>query len=135
MTGSETTSRQATEHLDESTTVIYLEVPRRGVVLLQGYFELYEGLGMVRTLSASIPGREEKPRKETPLGEEGARGDEPSLICILTSPSQAQDCHTALEQVRTQVGWAYYPSPPDTPEGRSARDMYFGNCTNATDIT
>jgi len=123
-------AQRASDQLDESTTVIYLEVPRQGVVRLQCYFELYEGLGMVRTLSAKMP--------STPLHERTKSGEpdeDASLVCIITSPSIQEACHQALEHVKSQVGWEYVSAPPDTPEGRSSRDMYFGNCINASDIT
>jgi len=36
--------------VDPSLVVFYLEVPRHQIVLLQAYFELYDGVGTVRTL-------------------------------------------------------------------------------------
>ncbi len=68
--------------LDHETTAYYLEVPRNQIVLLQTYFELYDGVGTVRTL-------------------EGDR----AVVCILTTPSMAKDCEEVLQAIREQVAW------------------------------
>lgn len=78
------------EKLDEQTYVIYLEVPPSQVVLLQGLFELYEGLGTVRTLDI--------PR---------------SLVCILTTPSFIEDCIDVLEAIEYTVKCRVVPRPKD----------------------
>jgi hypothetical protein len=68
--------------IDADTVAFYLEVPRSHVVLLTVYFELYDGVGTVRTLD-----------------KEGA------VVCVLTSPSQVQDCVNVLHAIRGQVSW------------------------------
>lgn len=64
--------------LDEHASCIYLNLPREKIILLQGFFELYDGLGTVRTVNSS-------------------RG----LLCVLTSNDSIEDCCgllTALEK-------------------------------------
>ncbi len=65
---------QHVDSLDEITRAIYLEVPSAQVVLFQAFFELFEGVGIVRTLSI---------RK--------------SLICILTTKDQLEECFRILQ--------------------------------------
>lgn len=74
--------RQAAKELDADTVAFYLEVPRSQIVLLQAYFELYDGVGTVRTM-------------------EGER----ALVCILTTPTMKEDCMGVLEAIRQQVSW------------------------------
>lgn len=76
--------------LDPETVAYYLEVPRNQIVLLQTYFELYDGVGTVRTL-------------------EGDR----AVVCVLTTPSMAKDCREVLEGIREQVAWI--TCEPPTP--------------------
>jgi hypothetical protein len=68
--------------LDSETVAFYLEVPRSHIVLLQTYFELYDGVGTVRTL-------------------EGER----AIVCVLTTPSMAKDCRKVLAAIREHVHW------------------------------
>ena len=81
------------DQLDEYTTAIYLEVPGSKVVLFQGYFELFEGLGLVRTLSI---------RK--------------SLICVLTTPKLANTCLAVLEAIKTSVPWRIIERPKEADQ-------------------
>ena len=74
--------RTLIEEIDQVTRVIYLEVPGANVVLLQGYFETYEGLGTVRTLDIRS-----------------------SLVCILTTASILEDCLNALDSIKAEIGW------------------------------
>ena len=60
--------------IDQATYAFYLEVAGSKVVLLQAFFELYEGLGTVRTIDIRR-----------------------SLICVLTTPTQLHQCREALE--------------------------------------
>jgi hypothetical protein len=76
------TLENAEVRLDPETIAYYLEVPRNQVILLQTYFELYDGVGTVRTL-------------------EGER----AVVCVLTTPSMAKDCRGVLEAIREQVAW------------------------------
>lgn len=84
------------EALDSYTDIVYLEVPATKVVLLQAFFELYEGLGTVRTLDLKK-----------------------SLLCILTT--QLDDCLEALRNVQEAVEWRAAEKP--TAE---ERDKYLG---------
>ena len=78
----------AAVQLDPDTVAYYLEVPRSHIVLLQTYFELYDGVGTVRTL-------------------EGDR----AIVCVLTTPSMAKDCREVLEAIREQVAWVVSEPP------------------------
>jgi hypothetical protein len=78
------------EKLDDCTYVIYLEVDGSKVVNLQAYLELYEGIGIVRTLDIRR-----------------------SLVCVLTTPSMLEHCVAVLEHIRDQVPWQPVPKPTD----------------------
>lgn len=84
--------------LDSDTYAIYLEVPGSSIVLLQGCFELHEGIGIVRTLSVKN-----------------------SLICILTVPDMYQDCVNLLNAINNIVPWKVAPIPD-----AETRDLYHG---------
>ena len=75
--------------IDENTVAFYLEVPRSHVVLITVFFELYDGVGTVRTLD-----------------KEGA------VVCVLTTPSQVQDCVGVLKAIREYVAWVPSSEPP-----------------------
>ena len=66
---------QAAVHIDSDTVAFYLEVPRSHVVLLQVFFELYDGVGTVRTIDG-----------------------ESAIACVITTPSQ-------LYAIREHVAW------------------------------
>lgn len=71
---------------------LYLEVPRSQVVLLQAYFELYDGVGTVRTLEGNNP-----------------------IVCVLTTPEQIEDCIGVLQAIREQVQWNICKEVPADP--------------------
>ena len=75
--------------IDADTVAFYLEVPRSHVVLLTVYFELYDGVGTVRTLD-----------------KEGA------VVCVLTTPSLVQDCIGVLNAIKEHVAWVPCSEPP-----------------------
>lgn len=75
------------------------------MVLLQAYFELYEGLGLVRTLSV----RE-------------------SLVCVMTTASLLAECLAALGNMRESVGWRFAPLPSEKERLRYLG--YFSNAKN-----
>ena len=75
--------------LDDHTRVAYLEVPGKFVVLLQAFFELYEGVGIVRTLDIRR-----------------------SLVSILVPTALENDCKEILNAIRGQVPWRLI-DPPD----------------------
>jgi hypothetical protein len=68
--------------LDPIAVAFYLRVPRSHVVLLQAYFELYDGVATVRTLQGSD-----------------------QIVCVLTTQSQREDCMYVLEAIRGEVHW------------------------------
>jgi hypothetical protein len=68
--------------IDETGRAIYLYIPTDKVVLLQGYLETYEGIGIVRTISAAD-----------------------SLICIITTEDMASNCVGFLESIRSEINW------------------------------
>lgn len=74
--------RNACTLIDPGTIAIYLKVPRAHVVLLQTYFELYDGVATVRTMEG-----------------------EDRVICVLTSQGQQEDCISVLEAIREDVAW------------------------------
>ena len=74
--------------LDPHTCAFYLHLPGSKVVLLQAFFELYEGLATVRTIDIRR-----------------------SLVCVLTTPQLAQECRNALEALRDQNPWRFAPPP------------------------
>lgn len=74
--------RAAAVSLDPQTWAFYLRVPRSHVVLLQAYFELYEGIGTVRTFT----------------------GPEP-ILCVMTTAGLKEDCMGVLNAIRDEVQW------------------------------
>lgn len=81
------------DQLDDQTLAIYLQVPGEDVVKLQAFFEQYEGLGIVRTLSIKK-----------------------SLIAIITTPSMLDDCLRLLEDLKEQIPWTQLPRPQEAVE-------------------
>lgn len=90
---------------DPQTPVVYLEVPPAQVVLFQAYFELYEGLGLVRTLDM---------RK--------------NLLCVITTVSLLDDCCRALEEIKLQIAWR--PAEIPSPDEQERYLGYFKNASN-----
>jgi hypothetical protein len=80
--------RQGVVALDEHTFAIFLIVPPREVVLLQSIFELYEGVGTVRTLEVKR-----------------------SLTCIITTKELLSDCLHILDQIHTLIDWTAADPP------------------------
>jgi len=79
--------------LDEVSAAFYLQVTPELVVLLQGYFDLYEGLGIVRTVDTTL-----------------------SRVAIVTTQALEADCARALEALRAEVPWEPL-GPEDVPGG------------------
>jgi hypothetical protein len=71
-------------HVDDETRVLALEVPGSKVVLLQAFFELYEGPGAVRTVDIKN-----------------------SLLCIITTPSLLDACLEVLNAIQPVVHWRF----------------------------
>jgi hypothetical protein len=80
--------RKAAVLVDPETIAFYLHVPRSHVILLQTYFELYDGVGTVRT----------------------TQGTE-RVVCVLTPKAQQDDCMNVLEAIRGEVHWEISPPP------------------------
>ena len=78
--------------IDDDTVALYLEVPRSHVVLLTVFFELYDGVGTVRTLSGPDP-----------------------IICVMTTNGLKEDCIGVLEAVRNDVHWEITNPPQGDP--------------------
>ena len=68
--------------LDEIACAIYLYCPGDKIVLLQGYFETYEGLGVVRTIDKIN-----------------------SKICIITTRSMLDNCISFLGSIQSEIAW------------------------------
>ncbi|MCO6431078.1 MAG: DUF4911 domain-containing protein [Deltaproteobacteria bacterium] len=92
--------------LDECCLALYLEVPGSKVVLLQGLFELYEDLAVVRTLSVKR-----------------------SLVCLITTKHMLRECMAALESIREMVPWRPAARPSD-----EERELYLGYFRKAKQI-
>jgi hypothetical protein len=102
------------EEIDSESRVLYLEVPNEQVVLLQAHFELYEGLGVVRTVR-------EKAAPESNLSggnssgdqspDHGNQGSDPSssaartVLAVITTTTQSAVCLQALTALRHVVSW------------------------------
>lgn len=71
----------------DDTVAFLLEVPRSQIVLLQVFFELYDGVGTIRTLEV-----------------------EKGIVCVMTSPSLENDCRSVLMGIREQVAWTPCPA-------------------------
>jgi hypothetical protein len=84
--------RDAAQLIDPRAVALYLEVPRSQVVLLQAYFELYDGVGTVRTLQGTAP-----------------------IVCVLTTPEQLDACIKVLEAVHEEVHWNICKDIPPDP--------------------
>ena len=79
----------AFKDLDEFTSVLYLEVPKNSVVILQVFFELYDGVAAVRTV--------------THQQQKGAANG--GIVCILTTPGKKSACLGVLHALRSRVPW------------------------------
>lgn len=86
--------RSSAVRLDPGTLAFYLRVPRNQVVLIQAYFELYDGVGTVRTFT----------------------GDEP-ILRVMTTDGMLDDCIGTLMALREEVSWEIEnpPSPLSQP--------------------
>jgi hypothetical protein len=89
---------RASKQLDPYTVVLYLEVPRSHVLLLQVFFELYDGVGTVRTVQ--ITGQ--KSGAEQLSGKQSIQG---GVVCIITSPANLHVCTSLLKSIREHVPW------------------------------
>ena len=76
------------DKLDSDTHILYLKVPGSKVVYLQGIFEIYEGVGTVRTLDIKK-----------------------SLVSVLTTTDMLSECFNILESIKDEVGWVSIAKP------------------------
>lgn len=79
--------RTAAVALDPQVWAFYLRVPRSHVVLLQTYFELYDGVGTVRTIAGTEP-----------------------ILCIMTTEGHKEDCIGVLAAIREEIEWDIVPA-------------------------
>lgn len=86
------------DSLDEITRAIYLEVPSAQVVMFQAFFEIFEGVGIVRTLSI---------RK--------------SLICVLTTADCLAECFRILKALSNAIQWRQVVRPEE-----ATQQLYLG---------
>jgi len=70
--------------LDSHCCAIFLEIPPRGVVLLQAVIESYENLGVVRTIDPT-------------------RG----LVCVVTTRSGVATVGNILDSLKEQCSWRF----------------------------
>lgn len=68
--------------IDEIGRAIYLYCPCDQIVLLQGYFETYEGLGIIRTIDSKN-----------------------SLISIITTSDMIENCLGFLNAIKPEIAW------------------------------
>jgi len=99
------------DKLDDHIVALYLEVPGSQIVELQAHFELYEGLGIVRTLSVRM-----------------------SLVCILTTLDMQNDCIELLHSLRDNaqgdsIRWRAAPRPDE-----ETRALYHGYSKKGKEI-
>jgi hypothetical protein len=79
--------RTATVALDPQIQAFYLRVPRSHVVLLQAYFELYDGVGTVRTIAGTEP-----------------------IVCVMTTEGHKEDCIGVLAAIHEEIEWELAPA-------------------------
>ncbi|MGI6680165.1 MAG: DUF4911 domain-containing protein [Bdellovibrionota bacterium] len=79
--------------LDDKTSGIYLKVPEKKVVMMQSYFEIYDGIATVRTLDIRN-----------------------SLICIIVPNCNLQICLEILESIKKDVGFEFIKKPENIKE-------------------
>ena len=86
----DTVAAETTDVLDPFTRAIYLEVPSSKLVLFQAFFELFEGVALVRTLNVKR-----------------------SLVCVLTTLDLSAQCFTILEALRSIIEWRQVGRPDE----------------------
>ncbi len=79
------------EDLDGCAVALYVEVPGAKVVLFQAFFDMYEAIGIVRTIDIRR-----------------------SQVCVLTTKDQLRDCMGLLEAVKEYVPWRLIEKPCDS---------------------
>lgn len=79
------------DDLDGCAVALYVEVPGTKVVLFQAFFDMYEAIGIVRTIDIRR-----------------------SQVCVLTTKDQLKDCMDLLEAVREYVPWRLIERPCDS---------------------
>lgn len=77
------------QHIDGDTTCIFAEVPHEKVVLFQAFFELEEGLAVVRTVD--------------PVA---------SVLALVTTRDLVEDCLAMLDSLREELHWRTPAVPP-----------------------
>ena len=80
--------RAAADYDQFGTVAFYLLVPRSHLILLQAYFELYDGVGTVRTINTPAP-----------------------VVCVMTTADMADDCMKVLSALRDEIHWTVTERP------------------------
>ena len=78
------------QRADNQTEVFCIEVPPSRIVLLQGLFESYDGIGVVKTF-------------------DHVKG----IVCIITSSSMREECTQLLEASSNLIPWREFPLEED----------------------
>ena len=89
--------------LDKETFVTYIEIPTDAVALFQGFFDLYEGLGVVRTINL------EKTRSEK------------TILCLFTLDKE--NMAIALKDIASKITLSFIEAP--VKEGTNHQDLPF----------
>lgn len=79
------------EDLDGCATAVYVEIPGSKVVLFQAFFDLYEAVGIVRTIDIRR-----------------------SQVCVVTTRDQLGDCLALMEALKEMIPWRFVPKPSDS---------------------
>ena len=82
--------KEGVETLDESTCAVYIHCPAAYIVDLQSYFEIYESLGVVRTLDSKN-----------------------SLVGIVTTPSMLEEVEKVLDGLKDIIPWSKTSLPSE----------------------
>lgn len=76
----------AVKILDDETAIVFLHCPGQQIVLLQANFEIYEDIGVVRTIDVRT-----------------------SQVCIVTTKYMLDDCLAVLEGLKEQIQFSFNP--------------------------
>jgi hypothetical protein len=82
--------KEGVEPLDQTSCAVYIHCPSAYIVDLQSYFEIYESLGVVRTLDSRN-----------------------SLVGIITTPTMLPEVEQVLEGLQTVIPWTRASLPSE----------------------
>ncbi len=81
---------EGVEQLDQNTYAVYIHCPGAYIVDLQSYFEIYESLGVVRTIDSRN-----------------------SLVGIITTPTMLPEVELVLEGLKEVIPWTRASLPSE----------------------